>query len=134
LVGDLSKQDVKALIKKIEQEAPAVLAAPAMAEATLERFKEIIQNKDLRPYLYVDGAQVYCEKEVVDGRGITKRLDRLIVREKEIVIVDYKSSNEGSEEYRTQVNEYRMILSKIYKGRKITCYLVYLDTMKIDEV
>ena len=132
-VGNLTEQSVPDLIKGAAQEALQRFPNVSLEEP-LKRFEKILKEKALQPFLAPQRAEVFCEKEVVDRHGITKRLDRLIVADKEVIIVDYKSSEEEADAHRQQVNEYRNILSKIYQGKKVTCYLVYLDSLKVEEV
>jgi ATP-dependent exoDNAse (exonuclease V) beta subunit len=71
---------------------------------------------------------------VVNRQGHLKRIDRLIVDHAEARIVDYKSSAESGTAQQEQVREYMMIVKTLYPGRKVSGFLVYLDTLMIEQV
>ena len=70
----------------------------------------------------------------MDLKGDTKRIDRIIVKEKEVWIVDYKSSRESNEKYLTQIKEYIDIIKKVYPQKYVKGFLLYLDETKFEEV
>jgi ATP-dependent exoDNAse (exonuclease V) beta subunit len=96
--------------------------------------RRILNNKEFREVFYIPDGIVYCEKEISDRSGDVKRIDRLIVKEKEVLIVDYKSSQDGEEEDNKQVAEYMRIINDIYTKKMIKGFLLYLDEIKIKEV
>ncbi|MDD5668703.1 MAG: UvrD-helicase domain-containing protein [Candidatus Omnitrophica bacterium] len=95
---------------------------------------QLLKNKRIREFFVFSEGDVFQEKEVVDTRGNTRRIDRLIVKDKEILIVDYKSSRDTTKSHENQVREYACILKDIYAWKKIRGYLVYLDEMVLEEV
>jgi hypothetical protein len=95
---------------------------------------KLIDDKEMQPFFYTGADKLYLEKEIVDRRGDTKRIDRLIVREKEVWIVDYKSTREASEKYAAQIKEYIDIVKVIYPQKKIKGFLLYLDETKFEEI
>jgi ATP-dependent helicase/nuclease subunit A len=67
-----------------------------------------------------------------DGKKIIARIDLLIERPEEILIVDYKSGKplkEIPQSYKNQLNQYRQILINIYPGRKISCAILWLENL-----
>lgn len=100
-----------------------------------QRIKELITHKDLKDIFYVEG-KVYCEKEVVNRFGDLKRIDRLIVKEKdsEVWVVDYKSSQENREEHLRQVADYVEVIKSLYPQYTTRGFLVYLDEMRKEEL
>ena len=99
-----------------------------------ERIRQLLAKKELKSIFFVSASGVFCEKEVVNRFGDGKRIDRLIVREKEVWIVDYKSSQEAKPEHEKQIGEYVQIIKDIYPKRKVRGFLVYLDRMMKEEV
>jgi ATP-dependent exoDNAse (exonuclease V) beta subunit len=49
-------------------------------------------------------------------------------------IVDYKSSEADITAHRVQMREYAGIIGEIYPGRKVRCFLVFLDEVRVEEV
>jgi len=99
-----------------------------------ERIRELLARKQLKSIFFVPASSVFCEKEVVNRFGDGKRIDRLIVREKEIWVVDYKSSQEAKLDHEKQINEYVQIIKDIYPKREVRGFLVYLDRLIKEEV
>lgn len=103
-----------------------------------ERFKQtiykIVQNVKFRDIFYVKEGRVFCEYEVVNSSGETRRVDRVIVFNDKIKIIDYKLYSLSEDEiYKNQLKEYKQILSEIY--RKPTYgYILYIDKMDLVEV
>ena len=74
------------------------------------------------------------EKEVVGSAGNTLRIDRLIVKENEVWIIDYKSSRDEPEKHRAQIEEYIEAVRDLYPGKTVKGFLLYLDEMTLNEV
>lgn len=87
-----------------------------------------------RDFFVVPDGDVYTEREMVDTSGNTLRVDRLIIKEKEVLIVDYKSRPAPGSGYEDQVRSYAAVLRSIYPGRRIRGFLVYLDDARVQEV
>jgi len=66
----------------------------------------------------------------MDGQRLAGQVDRLIVREKEVLVVDFKTgappeSSEIPMAYRRQMEAYRTLLKGMYPQREIRCALLY---------
>lgn len=94
----------------------------------------LLENEALRPYFEVIDGEVYLEKEIVDLYGDTKRIDRLILKEKEAWIIDYKSTRENRTAYYDQIFGYIRIARDIYPDLKVKGILIYLDDLSIEEI
>jgi ATP-dependent helicase/nuclease subunit A len=69
-----------------------------------------------------------------DNRVVSGQIDRLLITDNEILIVDYKTNRPPPTRaedvpvlYRNQMNAYAAILAKIYPGRTISCALLWTD-------
>ena len=91
--------------------------------------KRLLEDKEIKPYFDVRDGEVETEREIVDSSGNTKRIDRLIVKKDEVVIIDYKSTGKDTGAYYGQMNEYIRIISEIYPGLKVKGVLIYLDNL-----
>ena len=86
-----------------------------------------INREDVRPFFYLPSdAQVYCEKEFVNKFGDTKRIDRLIVFEDKVWIVDYKLSPGAEGEHQKQIDGYIELVRQFYPKHKISGHILYL--------
>ena len=83
------------------------------------KFSQIIADKIL-----------YKEQDI-GFEGMLKRIDLLCMDEKEIHIIDYKSSINGQENHKMQVGEYAKILSAIYPHKSIKASIVYILSNEI---
>lgn len=90
--------------------------------------RDFVNREDVRPFFYLpDEAKVFCEKEFVNARGDTKRIDRLIVLKEEVWIIDYKLSPGAEGEHQKQIDGYIELLKPFYPKHKITGYILYLQ-------
>jgi len=99
------------------------------------KLEGIITHPSFKKFFDIDSGEVFTEKEVVDRYGNTRRMDRIIVKEKVVWIVDYKSSKtEEAEQDVEQIQQYQKILKSIYKNYRVTGYLIYLDQLLLEEI
>jgi ATP-dependent helicase/nuclease subunit A len=76
-----------------------------------------------------------------DGRMINGRVDRLIIRTDQILIIDYKTdrpapthSSQVENAYLVQMAAYRAVLKSIYQDRAVRCALLYTDGPRLIEL
>ena len=66
----------------------------------------------------------------VSGRDISARVDRLVVTEAEVSVIDYKTGpppDEPPPPYLRQMAAYRALLSDVYGDRPVNCFLLWTD-------
>ena len=74
---------------------------------------------------------------VVGDRVIAGQIDRLLVEEREVIALDYKSGRAPAEDeavpeaYRAQMESYRAALAAVFPGRTITCGLLFIDAPRL---
>ena len=94
-------------------------------------------TKDEVLEFFTGNFEVFNEKEILknteNGFEI-KRVDRMIVKANELIIIDYKTGEEESDEHMAQVSEYLNILNNIYPDKKKRGFLLYIESGKIKEV
>ena len=94
-----------------------------------EEEKAIIEQMFLqaKEYKWFDGTyKAYNEKEII-CEGQTKRIDRIMFGKDEVIIVDYKFSEDTvyEDKYRKQLNEYKKIVSEMgYKNIKTYLWFI----------
>ena len=133
-INNCLNQDQDAIIA--EACAFAEDAFPGVSDFSKYRSKlaAVLLKNELKRFFYVKEGDVFCEKEVVNNFGDLKRIDRLIISEKNIYIIDYKSSQEAEEQHVKQISEYIEIFRNIYPKRAIKGFLIYLDTLGVKEL
>ena len=98
----------------------------------LEGFlRSLLSNPGLKKFFFAPEGCAYTEKELVDSRGNTRRIDRLIITKDEAWVVDYKSSRLEGEAGKKQLQEYMGLVRQIYPGLKVSGYLIYLDSLDV---
>lgn len=79
--------------------------------------------------------KVQCEVEVV-GNQTLKRIDLLIERENEILIVDYKSDetlpNNIPSSYTAQLKTYEKLIKNLHPQKKISSAILWVKFLKLD--
>ena len=85
----------------------------------------------LKPYSswFSDEWSIRNEASVITPEGSTYRPDRVMIKENEVIIVDYKFGAE-SESYHKQIQRYSNLLQKMGYS-KIAGYLWYVDSEKL---
>ena len=75
---------------------------------------------------------------VVGERVISGQIDRLLVREREVIALDYKTGRAPPEDesavpeaYRAQMESYRAALAAVFPDREITCGLLFVDAPRL---
>jgi ATP-dependent helicase/nuclease subunit A len=133
--------------------ADAFLAMPVQnldAETQAEIQTEVMQTLEIPEFAPLFAAGSHAETPIVgsiDGpQGpeiISGQVDRLVIRENEVVIVDYKTNRPAPRQesdvpdvYYRQMAAYRAVLRKIWPDRGIRCVLLWTDgphTISLDE-
>ncbi|MEK7876984.1 MAG: hypothetical protein AAB325_12430, partial [Pseudomonadota bacterium] len=132
LLGNLSGKDPDAELSKCL--VLAQLRFPEFEDfSELEtKIKALLNDSRFKELFFCEGNRVWTEKEVVNRFADTKRIDRLILKDDEAVIIDFKS---GIEEGQVkQVEEYIELIRAIYPGKKVRGCLLYVDELLIKEV
>jgi ATP-dependent exoDNAse (exonuclease V) beta subunit len=78
------------------------------------------------------GREVFREREFVDEHGDLYRMDRVLVDDAEVVVIDFKTGQ--PKDYSRQMNDYLRILNHVYPGRKARAYVAYIDSGNVEEV
>jgi ATP-dependent exoDNAse (exonuclease V) beta subunit len=97
----------------------------------------ILENKEMAEYFKEKpGREIKNEQEVSDSEGRLFRLDRLIIDENRVTIIDYKTGKDRSaeEEYETQMKNYMKILREIHPERTIEGFIAYMDLKEVRKV
>ncbi|MCX5657738.1 MAG: UvrD-helicase domain-containing protein [Candidatus Omnitrophica bacterium] len=133
LIGDLSDKDMDVELSRSLELAKIRFPDFKDFEELREKIEELLNNPRFKELFFCTGAKVFTEKEVVNLFGDTKRIDRLILKDDEAVVVDFKSGIE-IEDQTKQLKEYMDLISAIYPKKKVRGCLLYVDELKIREV
>jgi len=96
-------------------------------EFAREKINKLLESeKILKLFMYNENS-IYNEKEIVNAFGETFRIDKLIINNDEVIVVDFKSSEYNEENNRKQVQSYLTFISEIYPQKKIIAYIVNVE-------
>jgi len=98
---------------------------------------EFISQEEIRPYfVWQPGRMVLREQDFSDSEGNLLRMDRVIVDENRVTVIDYKTGLEKTEEekYLSQVRNYRKILQNLYPNKKVEGVIAYFDRKEVTKI
>ncbi|MFP4472373.1 MAG: UvrD-helicase domain-containing protein [Candidatus Omnitrophota bacterium] len=78
-------------------------------------------------------AEVKCEYDLVDRRGRTWRVDRLLLGRDMVRVIDFKSG-QPQEKHHDQVREYMALLAEIYPGMAVEGFVLYFEGPTAEQV
>jgi ATP-dependent exoDNAse (exonuclease V) beta subunit len=101
----------------------------------IKRLKQIVTSSETRDFFFLDkNTKVFLEKQFVDNQGNTKRLDRVILDGNKAIIIDFKSSQENKLRSLDQLKDYKKLLGSLYRDKKIQAYLLFMDTLNVEQI
>jgi ATP-dependent helicase/nuclease subunit A len=82
------------------------------------------------------GRVVRREAEFAGPDGSLSRMDRLIVDQDAVTLIDFKTGEKGEKlgYYEKQLRDYCAILKAVYPGRKIRGFLAFVDKGRVEEI
>ncbi|MCB9990282.1 MAG: double-strand break repair helicase AddA [Rhodospirillales bacterium] len=109
------------------------LSAPLQAGIAAETMA-ILEHPDYAALFGPDSAAEIPVTGYVNGRLISAQIDRLLVTDHEIIIVDFKTNRPPPREesgvpdiYRDQLKAYSDIVAGIWPARAVRCFLLWTD-------
>ena len=116
--------------------------APDFRETDVEKIcKEITFLLNNKEFGKVFGANSKAEVPImgeVDGKIISGQIDRLIIDDNQVIIVDYKTNknvpNKVPSVYVSQLNAYKKLMKKIYPQKEIKTYILWTNTANMMEI
>ncbi|MBF0619012.1 MAG: UvrD-helicase domain-containing protein [Candidatus Omnitrophica bacterium] len=125
-IGIVLDGDMAAAVKK----AVALLEAEglwALQEDSVSVVEDFLGREAVRPFFVTAAKEVFCEKECVSRSGHAKRMDRVLVFDKEVWVIDFKLGA-IADDAGQQVGEYMAMLKDIYPGYVIKGFLVSVES------
>ncbi len=114
---------------------PALEIKPPEQKALAAEILAVLRHPDFAP---IFGAGSRAETPVVGVAGVKRvlsgQMDRLLVTDKEVLVVDYKTNRPPPSRaedapviYLKQMAAYRAVVENIYPGRAVKCALLWTD-------
>tara|TARA_Y100000385_G_scaffold140628_1_gene146039 strand:+ start:1835 stop:4867 length:3033 start_codon:yes stop_codon:yes gene_type:complete len=98
-----------------------------------ENFLKNIENSKELNFIFSDYKFVYNEREITNDSGEVLRLDRLIIKDDHVIVIDYKTNDGQLDKHKIQLNTYmKALYSSGYKT--VVGYILYVSVPKLVEV
>lgn len=99
-----------------------------------DKIKEIVLNEEIKDW-FSDKYDIKTEIEILSPEGDKKIPDRLLISDKEAIVIDFKFGTRRKEHV-LQVEEYKRLLSSIkeLENKQITGFLYYAENHKLVRV
>ncbi|MDR1194905.1 MAG: UvrD-helicase domain-containing protein [Endomicrobium sp.] len=96
-----------------------------------EKLFNLFESKEIRPFFDAGEDEIFNELEIVSSFGQTYRIDKAVIKENDVIVIDFKSSKAENEKNKEQVLKYINCLKEIYKGRNFYGYIVDVEAGKV---
>jgi len=133
-IGNLADRDKDTAIAESLRNTKVLFRQISDFQKFQDSVMKLLSAEHLKHFFYVKDGSVYREKEVVDKTGRTKRIDRLIVKKSEVIIVDYKSLKIDTGKYHSQMLDYISLIKELFPQKRVLGFLLYLDDLSLEEV
>ncbi|MEW6002733.1 MAG: UvrD-helicase domain-containing protein [Nitrospirota bacterium] len=119
------------IIKRVKVERGAECSDDEIRDTITELFKD----ENIREYFVKKpGREIKKEQEFVDGSGRLFRMDRVVLDQERVTVIDFKTGKEEDIEgkYVDQMKNYMRILRGVYPWKKVDGFIAYVDLKKIE--
>ena len=99
---------------------------------------------DVKKYSDIFSKNSYAEVPIigeVNGRIVSSKIDRLVIEDDRVIIVDYKTNRPAAKSieevpliYINQLNTYKDLVKRIYPDKKIDAFLLWTNTCNMMKV
>ena len=102
------------------------------AAELISRLEELLQAEEVKAW-YDGSARVLNEVDILFGKGLSKRPDRVMIKDNKVIVVDYKFGERQDKRHPNQVRNYLQLIRKMGFER-VDGYLWYVELGKIEAV
>lgn len=128
LIERLPDEDREAFINRCMETGIARFGFHPYEKEIEKAIRGFFQNPRFREFfLPASGAIVFTEKEIIDKRGETFKIDRIAIADDHIDIVDFKTGETHSEDHVEQISHYAHLVRGVYPGKPVRSFLLYVD-------
>ncbi|WP_455635395.1 Dna2/Cas4 domain-containing protein, partial [Parabacteroides sp.] len=102
------------------------------AESLVSRLDELLNTPDALPW-YDGTARVLNEVDILFGKGLSKRPDRVMILDDKVIVIDYKFGEIQDKRHHNQVKNYMKLINQMGYERVEGC-LWYVELGKIETI
>jgi ATP-dependent exoDNAse (exonuclease V) beta subunit len=124
-----STADITRAIEAVRREGMVETADADKLKGEISSLIELGGAKD-----WFDGSwKVIAEQDILTPGGTLKRPDRVMIKDDQVIVVDYKFGKQQSHSHRSQVKKYTEMLREMNYG-KVTGFIWYVNLKDVIEV
>jgi ATP-dependent exoDNAse (exonuclease V) beta subunit len=124
-----STSDIDKAIEAIRREG---MIETAEAEKLKGEITSLIEHSDVMEWF--DGSwKVIAEQDILTPAGTLKRPDRVMLKDDQVIVVDYKFGRQQSPSHRSQVKKYTEMLKEMSYG-EVKGFIWYVNLKEVSEV
>lgn len=126
------EKEINRIIKRVGSEREESCLIDEIKDGVL-RF---LLNEKVKTYFQKKlGRTIKQEQEFTNNRGRLLRMDRVIIDNDVVTVMDFKTGREeGQDNHKEQLNKYMGTLKEIYPGKTIKGVIAYVDLLKVEEL
>ena len=102
------------------------------AELLIVRLEELLDTPEVLPW-YDGTARVLNEVDILFGKGLSKRPDRVMISDEKVTVIDYKFGEIQDKRHHNQVKNYMKLINEMGYER-VEGYLWYVELGNIVSV
>jgi len=130
--GDL--KNIDSLINRALNEFAHPREREYFREKVKTTIEEIFKKEEIKEWFSPE-VEAWREKEIISTAGISYRLDRVIFKNEEIHIIDFKSGEEQSlPEWEKQLKKYKEAMGEYFSDKRIKTFIVNLNSQEVLEI
>ncbi|MDR1937670.1 MAG: UvrD-helicase domain-containing protein [Tannerellaceae bacterium] len=129
LSGIRTRKDIPASVEAFRRDG---IISREEAEGMIPRIEELLAHPGVASW-YDGSAQVLNEVEILFGKGLTRRPDRVMIYGGRVVVVDYKFGERQTPQHRSQVANYLKLIRQMGYPH-VEGFLWYVSLNRIEPV
>ena len=92
-----------------------------------------IEKSNSFDFIFKNYDFVYNERDILDENGGLLRIDRLVIKNSEAIVIDYKTTKEKLNTHIDQIKNYINVLNNT-AFEKVSGYLLYVDNLELVKI
>jgi ATP-dependent helicase/nuclease subunit A len=133
-LGNLKGIKIETAVDLALEKARCKLPPRVDSQKLKTQVRQFLDRSSWKQFFFLDDGSIFQEIEFLNSLGQTKRIDRLVVKDNQVLICDYKSSDDFKEKNKAQMLEYIGILKEVYPKMSVKGYILYFDRQDIEEI
>ena len=129
-LGESIESELERIIRRVNDELKTDYPVLDMKKKLLE----FLSHEEISPFFQTrPGRLIKKEQDFSGSGGNLFRMDRVVIDEDRISVIDYKTGTdkEAEKEYVSQLKNYIRILNEIYPGKNVEGVIAYVDLKEI---